>query len=66
MVGKVVDLHGLWLVLLDSAKDLFLGVDPSGQHVPPSSWYGTTYLLIKNILGSVSDLVEQRYREYLL
>jgi hypothetical protein len=30
-VGEDCDLHGLWLVLLESAKDLFLGVDP-----PPS------------------------------
>jgi hypothetical protein len=50
----------LWLVLLESAKDLFLGVDPLGQHVSPSIWYGTTCLLIRNTLGSVSDLVEQR------
>jgi hypothetical protein len=26
----------------------------------PSVWYGTTFLLIRNTLGSVSDLVEQR------
>jgi hypothetical protein len=54
------DLHGLWLVLLESAKDMFLGVDPPGQPMPPSVWYGTSYLLIRNTLGSVSDLVEQR------
>jgi hypothetical protein len=33
-------LHGVWEVL-ESAKDLFLGVDPSGQHVPPHVRYGT-------------------------
>jgi hypothetical protein len=34
-------LHGVWQVL-ESAKDLFLGVDPLGQHVPPRVWYGMT------------------------
>jgi hypothetical protein len=28
--------HGVWQVI-ESAKDLFLGVDPPGQHVPPLS-----------------------------
>jgi hypothetical protein len=28
--------------------------------VPPSVWYGITCLLIRNTLGSMSDLVEQR------
>jgi hypothetical protein len=28
--------------------------------VPPSVWYGTTNLLIRDTLGCVSDLVEQR------
>jgi hypothetical protein len=28
--------------------------------VPPGVWYGTTCLLIKNTLESVSDLVERR------
>jgi hypothetical protein len=28
--------------------------------VPPSVWYGTSSLLIRNISGSVSDLVEWR------
>jgi hypothetical protein len=46
--------------LLNLAKDLFLGVDPPGQHVTPSVWYGTTCLIIRNTLGSVSDLVEWR------
>jgi hypothetical protein len=26
--GEDCDLHGLWLVMLESAKDRFLGVDP--------------------------------------
>jgi hypothetical protein len=29
--------HGVWQVL-ESAKDLFLGVDPLGQHVLPCVW----------------------------
>jgi hypothetical protein len=35
-------LHGVWEVL-EMAKDLFLGVDPPGQHVPPRVRYGTTH-----------------------
>jgi hypothetical protein len=31
--------------------------------VPPSVWYGTTCLLIRNTLVSVSDLVELRGTE---
>jgi hypothetical protein len=58
--GEGCDLHGLWLVLLESAKDLFLGVDPPGQPMSPSVWYGIACLLIMNTLGSVSDLVEWR------
>jgi hypothetical protein len=40
--GEGSVLHGLWQVL-ESAKDLFLGVDPLGQYVPPRVRYGTTY-----------------------
>jgi hypothetical protein len=39
--GEGLVLDGGWQVL-ESAKDLFLGVDPPGQHVPPCVWYGTT------------------------
>jgi hypothetical protein len=38
--GEGCDLHSLWLVLLESAKDMFLGVDHPGQTVPPCVWYG--------------------------
>jgi hypothetical protein len=31
--GEGLVLHGVWQVL-ESAKDMFLGVDPLGQHVP--------------------------------
>jgi hypothetical protein len=58
--GADCDFHGLWLVLLEPAKDLFLGVDPPGQPMPPNVWYGTAYLIIRNTLGSVSYLVERR------
>jgi hypothetical protein len=31
-----------WVVLLELAKDWFLGVDTLGQHVLPCVWYGMT------------------------
>jgi hypothetical protein len=40
--------HGVWQVL-ESAKHLFLGVDPPGQHVPPRVWYGMTCLIIREL-----------------
>jgi hypothetical protein len=43
-----------WHVVLESAKNRILGVDTPGQHVPPYVQYGTSYLLIKNAIGSVS------------
>jgi hypothetical protein len=39
--GEGLVLHGVWQVL-ESAKDLFLGVDPPGQHVTPRVRYGMT------------------------
>jgi hypothetical protein len=45
-------------VVFKSAKDRILGVDTLGQHVPPRVWYGTTCLLIRNAIGSVSCSVE--------
>jgi hypothetical protein len=43
-----------WLVMLESAKDRILGVDTPGQHVPSSRiWYGTTCLLIRDVVGRV-------------
>jgi hypothetical protein len=38
--GEGLVLHDVWQVL-ELAKDLFLGVDPPEQHVPPHVWYGT-------------------------
>jgi hypothetical protein len=43
----------MWLVLLESAKDWFLGVDPPEQPVSPRVWYGTTCLLTTDVVGSV-------------
>jgi hypothetical protein len=37
--GEGLVLHGGWKVL-ESTKDLFLGVDPLGQHVLPCVRYG--------------------------
>jgi hypothetical protein len=45
-VGKDCDLHGLWLVMLKSAKDRLLGVDTPGQQMLPCVWYGMACLLI--------------------
>jgi hypothetical protein len=58
--GEGCDLHGLLLVLLESAKDLFLGVDPPGEPMPPSVLYGIAWLIIRNTLASVSYFVKWR------
>jgi hypothetical protein len=42
------------VVMLKSAKDRVLGVDISGQRMPPRVWYKTTCLLIRDVVGSVS------------
>jgi hypothetical protein len=39
--------------MLESAKDRILGVDTLEQHIAPRVWYGTTCLLIRNVVGSV-------------
>jgi hypothetical protein len=44
----------MWLVLLESTKDRFLGVNPIEQPVPPDVRYGTVCLLIRDTIGSVS------------
>jgi hypothetical protein len=43
----------MWFIMLKSAKDRILGVDTPGQHVQPRVQYGTTCLLIRNLVGSV-------------
>jgi hypothetical protein len=40
--------------MLESAKDRVLGVDTPRQQVLPRVWYGTTCLLIRDVVGSVS------------
>jgi hypothetical protein len=51
---EMVEIHQvMWFVMLESAKDRVIGVDTSGQQVPPRVWYETTCLLIRNIVGSV-------------
>jgi hypothetical protein len=51
--GEDCDLHGLWLVMLESAKDRVLGVVTPGQQVMPCVQCGTTFLLIRDAVGSV-------------
>jgi hypothetical protein len=58
MVETVGFRQVMWLVMVGSAKDRILGVDPPGQHVPPCVWYGTARLLIRYAIGCVSCLVE--------
>jgi hypothetical protein len=48
----------MWLVMLESAKDRIIGVDPPGQHVPPRVRYGTTCLLIRYAICCVSCSIE--------
>jgi hypothetical protein len=50
--GEGCSLQGLWLALLESAKNQFLGVYPLELYMPQHVWYGMTCLLIRDILGS--------------
>jgi hypothetical protein len=51
---ETVGIHQvMWFVMLESAKDRVIGVDTPEQHVPPRVRYGTTCLLIRNVVGSV-------------
>jgi hypothetical protein len=43
----------MWIVMLESAKDRVLGVDTLGQQVVLRVRYGTTCLLIRDVVGSV-------------
>jgi hypothetical protein len=58
MVEMVAFCQVMWLVMLGSAKDRILGVDPTGQHVPPRVRYGMACLLIRYAIGCVSCSVE--------
>jgi hypothetical protein len=51
--GEGCDFHGLWLVMLESAKDRVLEVDTPGQQVSPRVRYETACLLIRDVVGSV-------------
>jgi hypothetical protein len=53
MVETVRICQVMWLVMLESAKDRVIGVDTLGQQVPPHVRYGTTCLLIRDVVGSV-------------
>jgi hypothetical protein len=54
MVETVGFRQVVWIVMLESAKDRILGLDIVGQQVPPCVRYGMTYLLIRDVMGSVS------------
>jgi hypothetical protein len=43
----------MWFALVEYAKDRVIGVDISGQQVPPRVWYRMTCLLIRDAVGSV-------------
>jgi hypothetical protein len=53
MVEMVGFCQVMWIVMLESAKDRVLGVDTTGQQVPPRVQYGTTCLIIRDDVGSV-------------
>jgi hypothetical protein len=58
MVQMVGFRQVMWLVMLKSAKDYILGVEPPRQHVPPCVRYGMACLLNRYAVGSVSCSVE--------
>jgi hypothetical protein len=53
MVETVGIRQVMWFVMFKSAKDHVVGVDTTGHHVSPRVRYGTTCLLIRDIVGSV-------------
>jgi hypothetical protein len=53
MVETVRFRQVMWIVMLESTKDQVLRVDTTGQQVPPRVRYGTTCLLIRDVVGSV-------------
>jgi hypothetical protein len=53
MVKTVRIRQVMWFVILESAKDRVMGVDTLGQQVLPYVRYGTTCLLISDVVGSV-------------
>jgi hypothetical protein len=53
MVETVGIRQVMWFVMLESAKDRVIGVDTPGQQVLPRVRYGTTCLLIRDVVGIV-------------
>jgi hypothetical protein len=53
MVGTAGIRQVMWFVMLKSTKDRVIGVHTPGQQVPPCVRYGTTCLLIRDVVGSV-------------
>jgi hypothetical protein len=54
MVETVGIRQEMWFVMLESAKDQVLGIDTLEQHVPPRVQYGTTWILIRDVVGCES------------
>jgi hypothetical protein len=54
MVEMIGICQVMWFVMLKSTKDRVIGVNTAGQHVPPCVRYGTTCLLIRDAMRSVS------------
>jgi hypothetical protein len=56
---KTVEFHQVMcFVMLEFAKDQFIGVDTPRQHVSPRVWYGMACLQIRYAIGCVSCSVE--------
>jgi hypothetical protein len=53
MVETVGIRQVMWFVMFKSAKDHVVGVDTTGHQVSLRVQYGTTCLLIRDIVGSV-------------
>jgi hypothetical protein len=53
MVETVGIRQVMWFVMLESDKDRVIGVDAPGQQMPPRVRYGTSCLLIRDVVGSV-------------
>jgi hypothetical protein len=43
----------MWFVILEFDKDRVKGVNTPGQQVPPHVQYGTTCLLVRDVVGGV-------------
>jgi hypothetical protein len=53
MVETVGICQVMWFVMLKSAKDRVIFVDTPGQQLPPRVRYGMTFLLFRDVVGSV-------------